>query len=215
MLRIAIVDDHSIIRAGFREMLHAYGGGTMEVVLEAGSGEAALEGLSETGCDVLLLDISLPGTSGVEVLRQVRRHYPQMRVLIVSGHPEDRYASALIRHGAHGYLSKDCDGKRLVNAIRTVASGRHYLSKTAANRLADSVTAGDDGMQQPHRLLSERELQVFLRLAQGETVTRIAHSLGLSVKTVSTYRTRLLDKIGVSSNAELATYAVRNQLIGG
>lgn len=214
MLRIGIVDDHSIIRAGFREMLQSDGGGSLQVAFEAASGEAALEALGRVRCDVLLLDISLPGRSGIEILQDVRRRFPDMRVLIVSGHSEDRYASALIRHGAHGYLCKDCDGRQLVTAIRTVASGRHYLSKTAVNRLAGTVVSGRVDGQLAHHLLSERELQVFLRLASGETVTQIARSLDLSVKTISTYRTRLLDKIGVSSNAELATYAVRNHLIG-
>ncbi len=209
MLRIGIVDDHGIVRAGFREMLESYGG--MEVAFEAGSGEAALDALRNVDCDVLLLDIALPGKSGIEVLRQVREHYENLRVLILSGYPEDRYASALIRHGAHGYLCKDCDGKQLVHAIRTVATGKRYLSTRTAQILADEVTG--DGGRQPHQSLSERELQVFLRLAQGDSVTQIAQALNLSIKTVSTYRTRLLEKIGVSSNAELAGYAVRHSLI--
>jgi two-component system invasion response regulator UvrY len=211
VLHIGIVDDHSIVRAGFREMLDSYGKGNMEVAFEAGSGEAALDALKDVQCDVLLLDISMPGKSGFDVLQQVRQLYGKLRVLILSGYPEDRYASALIRNGAHGYLCKDCDGKQLVNAIRTVAGGKRYLSNKAVHILADEVTG--DGGQQPHELLSERELQVFLRLAQGESVTQIARSLNLSVKTISTYRTRLLEKIGVSSNAELATYVVRNNLI--
>jgi two-component system, NarL family, invasion response regulator UvrY len=211
VLHIGIVDDHSIVRAGFREMLDSYGNGHMDVAFEAGSGEAALDALKDVQCDVLLLDISLPGKSGIDVLQQVRQLYGKLRVLILSGYPEERYASALIRHGAHGYLCKDCDGKQLVNAIRTVAGGKRYLSNKAVHILAEEVTG--DRQQQPHELLSERELQVFLRLARGESVTQIARSLNLSVKTISTYRTRLLEKIGVSSNAELATYVVRNNLV--
>lgn len=211
MLRVGIVDDHSIVRAGFREMLDSYGDGGLGVAFEAASGEAALEALEEVQCDVLLLDISLPGKSGVDVLQQVRERYAQLRVLILSSYPEDRYASALIRHGAHGYLCKDCDGKQLVQAIRTVARGKRYLSPKAAHILVDEVTG--DAAGQPHQLLSDRELQVFLRLAHGDSVTHIARNLNLSVKTISTYRTRLLDKLGVSSNAELATYAVRHGLM--
>ncbi|MDT8387382.1 MAG: response regulator transcription factor [Thiogranum sp.] len=212
MLRVGIVDDHSIVRAGFRAMLESYGDGGLEVAFEAGSGGAVFEALVDVECDVLLLDISLPGEDGIEVLRQVRKEHQDLRVLILSGYPEDRYASALIRHGAHGYLGKDCDGQRLVQAIRTVASGKRYLSPKAAHILADHLIR--DGGRQPHQLLSDRESQVFLRLARGDSVTYIAHSLDLSVKTVSTYRSRLLEKMGLASNAELASYAVRNNLIG-
>jgi len=211
MLRIGIVDDHSIVRAGFREMLDSDGNGDLQVAFEAGSGESALDALKDVECDVLLLDISLPGQSGIDVLREVRQSYEDLRVLILSSYPEDRYASALIRHGAHGYLCKDCDGKQLVHAISTVAKGKRYLSPTAAHILADEATG--DGALQAHQSLSDRDLQVFLRLAQGGSVTQIAQALNLSIKTVSTYRTRLMTKIGVSSNAELATYAVRNRLI--
>ncbi len=211
MTRIGIVDDHSIVRAGFREMLESHGDGAIEVVFEAASGEDALETLKDIRCDVLLLDISLPGKSGIDVLQLVRQQYADLRVLMLSSYPEDRYASTLIRHGAHGYLCKDCDGKHLVKAIRTVAKGKRYLSTKAAHLLADEVAGG--GGRQPHHLLSERELQVFTRLAHGDSVTHIARTLDLSVKTISTYRSRLLEKIGVASNAELATYAVRNGLI--
>lgn len=211
MLRVGIVDDHSIVRAGFREMIGTHSGGNIEVVFDAGSGEVALERLNDIDCDVLLLDISLPGINGVDVLHRVRENHPGVRVLMLSGHPEGRYASALIRHGAHGYLCKDCDGKQLIQAIRTVGRGRRYLSDSVARSLADEFSAGDS--RPPHHLLSERELQVFLRLATGDSVTAIAGDLNISVKTVSTYRSRLLDKLGVSSNAELATYALRNSLI--
>lgn len=211
MLRIGIVDDHGIVRAGFREMLHSCGDPGMEVTLEAATGEEALDRLEHIACDVLLLDISLPGISGVDVLQRLRERHAQLRVLILSAHPEEHYAPALIRHGAHGYLCKDCDARQLVQAIRTVAGGRRYLSDATAHLLAGEVAAG--GARPPHQLLSERELQVFLRLARGDSVTAIARQLDLSVKTVSTYRTRLLEKLGVASNAELASYAVRHGLL--
>lgn len=211
MLHIGIVDDHSIIRAGFRDMITDHGGSDLQVTFEADTGEVALDALRDVECDVLLLDISLPGQNGVEVLRQVRKDYETLRVLILSSYPEDRYASAMIRQGASGYLCKDCDGKQLVQAIRTVGNGKRYLSPSAVHILADQVTS--DSKQQPHETLSDRELQVFFSLAKGDSATNIAHNLGLSIKTISTYRTRLMEKLGASSNAELAAYAVRNGLI--
>lgn len=212
ILRIGIVDDHSIVRAGFREMLDSAGDSGLQVAFEAASGEIALDALDKAACDVLLLDIALPGKSGVEVLRQVRQEHRDVRVLMLSGYPEDRYASAMLRQGAHGYLCKDCNAQQLVQAIRTVARGKRYLSPHAAHILADEVATGERA-RQPHEALSDRELQVFLCLTRGDSVTKIAQNLKLSVKTISTYRTRLLDKIGVSSNAELAAYAVRRGLI--
>lgn len=209
MLKLAIVDDHQIVRRGFRDMLD--GELDIRVEFEAASGEEALQQLRETECDVLLLDLSLPGQGGVDVLRTVRQRHPDLHVLILSGYPEDKYALPMIRNGAEGYLCKDCDRLDLLRAVRMVAQGRRYISRKTAELLADEVSGRGSGA--PHEMLSEREMQVFLRLARGETVTDIGHSLHLSVKTISTYRTRLLEKIGVSSNAELAAYAIRNGLV--
>jgi DNA-binding NarL/FixJ family response regulator len=209
MLDIAIVDDHQIVRAGFREMLADEI--DVRIAFEAGSGEEAIALLRDTACRVLLLDLSLPGQSGVDVLRRVRQRHPEVRVLMLSGFPEERYALAMIRNGADGYLCKDCTRDDLIAAIRTVAQGRRYLSARTAELLADELTGQGAGL--PHESLSARELQVFLGLARGQSVSDIAATLSLSVKTVSTYRTRLLDKVGVGSNAELATYALRNGLI--
>jgi DNA-binding NarL/FixJ family response regulator len=141
----------------------------------------------------------------------MRQRYPDMHVLVLSSFPEERYALVMMRNGADGYLCKDCDREDLIKAIRTVATGRRYVSFRTAELLAEEMTSGKSGS--PHESLSERELQVFLRLAQGELVKDIAESLHLSVKTVSTYRTRTLEKLGVSSNAELASYAIRHGLI--
>ncbi|HOK52401.1 MAG TPA: response regulator transcription factor [Bacteroidales bacterium] len=209
MIRIAIVDDHQIVRSGFREMLSDELG--FHIVFEAASGESATELVRENPCDVMLLDLSLPGKSGVDVLRYMRQRYPDMHVLVLSSFPEERYALVMMRNGADGYLCKDCDREDLIKAIRTVATGRRYVSFRTAELLAEEMTSGKSGS--PHESLSERELQVFLRLAQGELVKDIAESLHLSVKTVSTYRTRTLEKLGVSSNAELASYAIRHGLI--
>ncbi|AKU13320.1 transcriptional regulator, LuxR family [Azoarcus sp. CIB] len=209
MLRIAIVDDHQIVRAGFREMLADEL--DLEVAFEAASGEDALDALRETGCDVVLLDLALPGQSGVDVLRAIRQRFEGVRVLVLSGFPEERYAMAMIRNGADGYLCKDCERDELIRAIRTVAEGRRYVSARTAELLAEELAGG--GTAPPHESLSDRELQVFLRLARGESVTDIADSLALSVKTVSTYRSRLLEKLEVASNAELAAYAIRHGLL--
>ncbi|HJW25661.1 MAG TPA: response regulator transcription factor [Rhodocyclaceae bacterium] len=211
MLRLAIVDDHGIVRAGFREMLAEEI--EINIVFEASSGEEALQRLREIDCDVLLLDLSLPGQSGVDVLRAVRQRHPGIKVLMLSGFPEERYALAMIRHGADGYLSKECEREELIRAIRTVASGRRYVSARTAELLAGEC-AGDIVLP-THAQLSERELEVFLQLAQGASVSDIAAALNLSVKTVSTYRSRLLEKLSLSSNAELAAYAIRNGLIVG
>lgn len=209
MLRLAIVDDHKIVRAGFREMLSDELG--IRVEFEAASGEEAMQKLRETPCDVLLLDLSLPGQSGVDVLRAVRQRYDSLKVLVLSGFPEERYALPMIRNGANGYLCKDCERDELLKAIRTVAQGRRYVSARTAELMADDLAGA--GTALPHESLSERELQVFLRLARGESVSGIAEVLNLSVKTVSTYRSRLLEKIDVASNAELAAYALRHGLI--
>ena len=209
MLRIAIVDDHQIVRAGFRELLADELG--LEIAFEAASGEAALEALRAQPVDVLLLDLSLPGQSGVDVLRAVRQRFEGTRVLMLSGFPEERYALAMIRNGADGYLCKDCSRDELLQAIRTVAQGRRYLSPRTAELLAQELTG--ESTAAAHEKLSDRELQVFLRLARGESVSDIGGALHLSVKTISTYRSRLLEKLGVASNAELATYALRHGLI--
>jgi two-component system, NarL family, invasion response regulator UvrY len=209
MLHVAIVDDHQIVRAGFRELLSE--DADFHIAFEAATGEEALDRLRTIPCDVLLLDISLPGRSGVDVLRAVRQRYPDLKVLMLSGFPEESYALAMIRNGANGYLSKECDDQELVRAIRAVACGRRYVSSRTAELLADELSG--TRLATPHEALSERELQVFLRLAEGESVSEIAEHLHLSVKTVSTYRSRVIEKLGVSSNAELATYALRHGLI--
>ncbi|MGE4340959.1 MAG: response regulator [Pigmentiphaga sp.] len=209
MLKLAIVDDHQIVRAGFREMLADELG--LEFVFEAASAEEATAQLRQQSIDVLLLDLSLPGQSGVDLLRHSRQHYPELHVLILSGFPEERYAMAMLRHGASGYLCKDCSRDELLNAIHAVSRGRRYLSTRATDLLARELAEG--GTQAPHERLSDRELQVFLRLSRGESVSLIATSLNLSAKTISTYRTRLLEKLSVTSNAELAAYAIRHGLL--
>lgn len=209
MIQVAIVDDHQIVRTGFRELLSE--DFSINIAFEAANGDEALEKLRSTQCGVLLLDISLPGKSGVDVLRAVRQRHPEIKVLILSGFPEESYALAMIKNGANGYLCKDCEREELLRAIHLVSAGRRYVSPRTAELLADEMSGERSGVL--HETLSDRELQVFLRLARGESVSGIAGQLHLSVKTISTYRSRVTDKLNVASNAELATYALRHGLI--
>jgi len=158
-----------------------------------------------------LMDLSMPGQGGVEALQAIKARHPDLPVLILSGFPASRYAPTLMAQGASGYLNKECDPQEIVEAIRVVARGRRYLSAEVAQLLAERALG--DGGQAPHEALSERELQVFLRLARGEAVGGIAEAMHLSVKTVSTYRTRVLTKLGLEGNSDLTYYAVKNGLI--
>lgn len=209
MIRVGIVDDHAIVRTGLRQFLSDHV--DLRVTGEASNGREALELVRQGEVDVLLLDISMPGQSGVDALQAIKARFPELPVLILSGFPEAHYATTLLRQGASGYLNKDCDPEEIATAIRTVHRGRRYISPAMAELLADSVAGG--GERPAHELLSERELQVFLRLAQGETIGQLAESLCLSVKTVSTYRSRVLDKLKLSGNSELTYYALKNGLI--
>ena len=209
MIRIAIVDDHAIVRAGLRQFFADQV--DFVVVAEAANGREALDIVRKGEVDVVLLDISMPGQGGVDTLAAIRARAPDLPVLILSGFAEEHYATALLRQGASGYLNKDCDPEEIVRAIRTVYRGGKYVTASMAERLAESLGGGGD--KAPHELLSERELQVFLRLAQGETIGHTAESMSLSVKTVSTYRTRVMEKMQLESNSDLTYYALKNGLI--
>ncbi len=209
MIRIAIVDDHAMVRAGLRQFFADQI--DFEVVAEAASGREAIDIVRKGDVDVIVLDIGMPDQSGVDALAAIRARAPDLPVLILSGFAEEHYATALLRQGASGYLNKDCDPEEIVRAIRTVARGRRYITAAVAERLADGLGAGADVPL--HEQLSERELQVFLRLAKGETVGHIADGMSLSVKTVSTYRTRVMEKMHLASNSDLTYYALKNGLI--
>ncbi len=215
MIRIGIVDDHAIVRTGLRQFLSDHV--DLRVTGEGSSGHEALDMARKGEVDVLLLDISMPDQSGVDALAAIKARFPELPVLILSGFPEAHYATTLLRQGASGYLNKECDPEEIANAIRLVARGRRYISPAVAEQLADSVVGGSGGNAAPdkplHEALSEREFQVFLRLAQGETVGHIAEALFLSVKTVSTYRTRVLEKLKLQTNSDLTYYALKNGLI--
>ncbi len=208
MIKIALVDDHAVVRSGLRQFLAEHV--DLRVVGEGKNGREALELVRGGDVDVLLLDINMPNESGVDALAAIKARYPELPVLILSSYPEEHYATTLLRQGAAGYLNKECDLDEIVNAIRTVVRGRRYISPTVAELLADGVAGGDKPL---HDTLSDRELQVFLRLAKGETVGNMAEAMFLSVKTVSTYRTRVLEKLKLTSNSELTYYALKNGLI--
>lgn len=209
MIRVAIVDDHAIVRAGLRQYFSDQV--DLRVIGEAANGREALDIVRKGEVDVLVMDLSMPDQSGVDALAAIKARAPDLPVLILSGFPEEHYATTLLRQGASGYLNKECDPEEIVKAIRTVVRGRKYITPGVAELLADTLDGKTDKL--PHELLSERELQVFLRLAKGETIGHMAESLSLSVKTVSTYRTRVMEKMKLASNSDLTYYALKNGLI--
>lgn len=210
MIRIAIVDDHAIVRAGLRQYFSEQV--DLRVTGEAADGREALELLRQGEVDVMVMDLSMPGHGGVDALLAIKARAPDLPVLILSGFPEEHYALTLLKQGASGYLNKECDPEEIVTAIRTLARGRKYITPGIAERLAEGLSGGgSDGL--PHEALSDREFQVFLRLAKGETIGNIAESMNLSVKTVSTYRTRVMEKMKLASNSDLTYYALKNGLI--
>jgi two-component system invasion response regulator UvrY len=217
MIRIAIVDDHAMVRGGLRQFFADQT--DLAVVAEAANGHEVLDILRRGGVDVIVLDIAMPGVSGVDALVSIRAHAPALPVLILSGFPEAHYATTMLRQGASGYLNKDCDPDEIVLAIRTLARGHKYISASMAERLAGALgdgladTQDCGGDKALHELLSERELQVFLRLAQGEALGNVAKSLSLSGKTISTYRARVMEKLKLASNSDLTYYALKNGLI--
>jgi two-component system, NarL family, invasion response regulator UvrY len=209
MIRIAIVDDHPLVRVGLRQFLSEHV--DMRVVAECTNAREAMDVVRQEAADVILLDISMPGQSGVDALQAIRARAPKLAVLILSSFPEEHYAVTLLRQGASGYLAKDCEPEEIARAIRTVALGRRYVTASMAERLAGGLAGPLD--RAAHEQLSDREFQVFLRLARGETIGHVAKSLSLSVKTVSTYRTRVMEKMGLQSNSDLTYYGLKNGLL--
>ena len=208
-IRIGIVDDHSIVRSGLRQYFEDQS--DLQVVGEAASGRTAVEMVRTTALDVLIMDLSMPGQTGADAIVQIHARAPSLAILVLSGYPEEHYAVDLIRKGASGYLNKQCDPSEIVTAIRTVAHGRRYITATVAELLVQQLDRAEGGPA--HEQLSDRESQVFLRLAKGESVGEIAVAISLSVKTVSTYRTRIMEKMGLSSNSDLTYYALKAKLI--
>jgi two-component system, NarL family, invasion response regulator UvrY len=208
VIRVLIADDHPVVRRGLRQILEEEP--DIRVGGEASDAEEALAQLRSDGYDVVVLDLSMPGVHGVDLLQQLHEQRPELPILVLSIHPEEQYALRCLKAGARGYIHKQSAGDELVGAIRTVIAHRRYLSETLAESLL-SEAAPD--RRAPHESLSTREYQVLTRLAAGRTVTDIAAEMKLSVKTVSTYRARMLEKLGVGSNAEATRYALEHQLL--
>ena len=209
MMRVLIVDDHAIVRRGLREVLS-------DEFQEAAFGEAsdarqAMEQLRKKEWDVALLDIALPGKSGLDLLKELKAEWPKLPVLVVSAHPEDQFAVRVLKAGAGGYMTKESAPEDLAKAVRKILAGGRYVSSALAEKLAMGVTK--DPTRTPHETLSDREYEVMSRIAWGKTVTEIAEELSLSAKTISTYRTRVLEKLGVKNSAEIVQYAIRNGLV--
>jgi two-component system invasion response regulator UvrY len=209
MIRVLIADDHAIVRGGFRQFVADEP--DMCVAAEAATGDETISLVREQAFDVVLLDIAMPDKNGIDTLRVIKQVRPEQGVLILSGYPESQYAINLLRAGANGYLNKDCEPDEIVRAIRAVARGHRYLSEAVADTLADNLDKPAAG--RPHEALSEREFQIFCKLAAGRIPTQIAEELHLSVKTVSTYRARVLEKMRLANNADLTYYAIKNGLI--
>lgn len=208
--RILVVDDHALVRAGFRELIDATD--DLEVGGEAGTAASALELATGESFDVVMLDISLPDASVIETVTLLRRRRPNLPILIVSMHAEEQYAVNLLRAGASGFFPKAGEAKDLLEALRAILSGRKYISPSLAEALA--LEASGQAPEPPHRQLSNREFQIFVQLACGKTVTQIAEEVHLSVKTISTYRTRILQKMECTRNADLTAYALKHSLMG-
>ncbi len=208
MTRVLIADDHALFRAGLRQFLAQ--SLTPADIGEAATGSETLSQLQQQTWDLLFLDINMPDRSGLDILRHVRSSHPETRVLVLSGYPERQYALNVLRAGASGYIAKDCAPEELLKAARTVLQGRRYVSDSLAELLLIDL---EDGGKPLHSLLSEREFQIFGKLAAGHSVSDIGRELCLSVKTVSTYRTRILEKMHMKNNADLTSYALRNEII--
>ncbi len=209
MINVLIADDHALIREGLKKILKSES--DMTVAGEATNAQQVFERVREKAPDIILLDISMPGTSGLEVLEELKRAYPQLPVLILSMHPEDRFAVRAFKMGAAGYITKGGAVEDLVEAIRKIVVGGKYVSPTLAEKLADELEL--DHAKPPHERLSNREFEVMRLIAAGKKVSAIAEELSLSPSTVNTYRARILEKMKMQSNAELTRYAIENRLI--
>ncbi|MCX7229666.1 MAG: response regulator transcription factor [Burkholderiales bacterium] len=209
MIDVVIVDDHALIRRGLRDSLTE--AGDIRVVGEAGDYGALRQLLRETPFDVLLLDINLPGRSGLDVLHSLAEESTRVRALVLTMYPEDQYAIRALKAGAMGYLNKSADPSQIITAIRTLAAGRKYITPAIAEALATRLSVDDS--EKPHERLSDREFQTLIRLAAGQRLSDIASELSLSPKTVSVYRARVLEKLAMQSNADLTAYCLRNGLI--
>jgi DNA-binding NarL/FixJ family response regulator len=209
MIRVLIADDHAVVRRGVRQILEAEH--DIELVGEASEYSEIRRRLKETQCDVLILDVQMPGKNGLEVVKNLRDEVPRLAVLMLSTYPEDQYAVRALKAGARGYITKTTAPERIVEAVRTVAAGRKFISPETAEALAATVSG--ERVESPHTTLSDREFQILKLIASGKKLADIAAALALSPKTVSVYRARILEKMALTSNAELTHYALKNALV--
>ena len=208
-MRILIADDHAVVRRGLKQILaEAF---KRAVFGEATNSQEALESVWKETWDIVILDLTMPGRSGLEVLQEIKRERPKLPVLILSMHPEDQFAVRLLKAGASGYMTKESAAEELVGAVKKAIAGGRYVSTPLAEKLASLIV--HDVQAAPHEILSDREFLILRLIASGKTVSKIASDLSLSVKTVSTYRARLLEKMCMSNNSELVQYAFQNQLV--
>jgi len=208
-IKVLVADDHPIVRRGVKQIIEE--SSDMVVSGEASSGSEVLDRVAESDYDVLLLDISLPGRSGLDILKQVKSMKPTLPVLVLSIYPEDQYAIRALKSGASGYLTKGRAPEELKEAVRKISKGHKYITSSLAEKLADRLSGGMGEL--PHETLSDREYQVMCMIASGKMVSRIAEELSLSVKTISTHRSRLLKKMALKNNAELTRYAIEHNLL--
>ena len=209
MIKVVVVDDHAVVREGLKRIISENSG--MTVSGEAADGHEALQVIKKDPCDVVLLDITMPNKSGLDVLKELHAESPRLPVLVLSMHPEDQYAVRVLRAGAAGYVTKESAPAKLVQAIRKVVRGGKYVSPALAERLVYDL--GSETDKAPHEILSDREYQVLCMIASGKTVTNIAEELVLSVKTISTYRVRILEKLKMNNTAEITRYAIKEGLV--
>jgi two-component system, NarL family, invasion response regulator UvrY len=209
MINLIIVDDHEVVRKGLKQIFDD----TLDINVadEASSGNELLDKIRKNKFDTVLLDISMPGKDGIDTLKEIKQEKPELPVLIFTMFPEEQYAVRVIKAGASGYLNKECKPNELIEAIRKVASGRKYISPALAELLASTLEMGDG--KPLHETLSDREFQVMYMIASGKTISEIANELFLSINTISTYRNRILEKMGMKNNVELTHYALKNRLI--
>ncbi len=209
MIRILLVDDHKLVRAGLRQILETQP--DIEVAAEAGTGAETLDAVRKDHFDIILLDLSLPDYSGIDLMKSILAVDPSKKILILSMHPEENYARRVLRSGAVGYLNKEAAPELLLSAIRKVAGGGRFVSPALAEILA--IDLAEDGAEVPHERLSDREFEVFERLVRGESISEIAATLHLSPKTISTHRSRILQKMDLRNNADLIRYAIDQGLL--
>jgi two-component system, NarL family, invasion response regulator UvrY len=209
MINVLIADDHVIVRKGMLQVLSKEK--DIRVVAEASNGQEALDMIRKNSYSVIILDISLPGKSGLEILKQVKSEYPELPVLILSMFPEDHYAVRVLKAGGAGYITKENANTELAPAIRTVAGGKKYITPSLAEKLADEM--GPRNLKPLHENLSDREFNILCLIARGKSSSEIADELALSVKTIATYRSKVLGKMGLKSNSELTYYAAQHKLV--